>query len=1023
MDVDVASDDEQSGEAQTGGRKRGREHANSSPTTHGEPALKRRRTEEDPSPQTTDSAYLLFGSTAPPSTSQEPISASSATATSSSALSPEIRMLTETEVNEILRDFAPDEKLAIKLLFGESQTHWPAEGYSLLNVSSCPEEIATLSFDCGAKLLFHDADENFRLILIPPEFDREGFKLGLLQVQYSEPSIVLSPEHDRTSESDSDDDEPNTNRRTTALMIAAGWGDESTVKLLLDHGGNPNRKDPNGETALMAAVQHRRQGVVRQLMHHPAVNPNLVSDDAWDALALAAEIGDLDICSLLFFFGVSAIRSPGSRQPLICAAQNGHHEVCKLLIKRGADIDATDGSNGKSALWHAAQNGHLECCQLLIARGASVILEDEKTVLIAAAQSGNLQLFNWLLEVGVPLISVSASTTPLLTAIEFEQIDIVRRLIELKVNLDERAKSGRTPLTLAIDVNFSEAASLLVEAGADSLLKDNYSETPLQLAAERGAVDLMSLMIKKGVRLKNEKSAAYLALSAAIRNRHLTAVKFLLENGAPTLFQATGLFENRPQALIHVLFMSDISLGNFDEILKLLLTYRVPLDEVNEYGNDALMVAAINSHPKLVRNLLRHGAPFGQKNIYGDHVLLIAIKTLEATLEARGVPLYGAPNHILTLLVLVDELIRNPLFPQLRNEAFRHTKNRIIRELLPNMILSSPPNSGTTVSINIRDFDKSSFAELIKKLTTSEADDFRRPDIKETIEKMLFNMGATVPMIDFLLPYLQALPVMKSKLLGPSNSADTINSLVNALSTGMIATLEKVLVDKDVIDHTYEDLGWLQLRNDLVSAVTSEMGIIVSSALHHESQTLSSVFSNLFEHCVTATTAAHSFPELGTAQAPKAGVVAEKLMGLGVYAALAEAIDATWRDAWHAASIVNPQRQQRPSTSSASTAEDAWNELLAFDFTENINSELLADLAQSFDLLPNELELLRQSFARTLAPIIDNSQILKLPGASAEVNGLYADLMHRQVYMLAQFREGLTQAEAGDAGDAVAGFM
>ena len=372
--------------------------------------------------------------------------------------------------------------------------------------------------------------------MIPPEFDRERFTLGLLQVQDWEPSIVLSPEHDRTSESDSDDDEPNTNRRTTALMIAAGWGDESTVKLLLDHGGNPNRKDTNGETALMAAVLHRRQGVVRQLMHHPTVNPDLVSDEKWDALALAAEIGDLDMCSLLFFFGVSAIRSPRSKQPLIRAAQNGHHDVCKLLIERGADIDATNWGDPQSALWYATLNGHLDCCRLLIEKGASVILEDEKTVLIAAAESGNLQLFNWLLEVGVPLNGVSASTTPLLTAIKFRQIDIVRRLIELKVNLDERAKSGRTPLTLAINVNFSEAASLLVQAGADSLLKDNYSETPLQVAAERGAVDLLSLMIKKGVRLKNEKSAAYLALSAAIRNGHLTAVKFLLENGAPTFF-------------------------------------------------------------------------------------------------------------------------------------------------------------------------------------------------------------------------------------------------------------------------------------------------------------------------------------------------------------------------------------------------------------------------------------------------------------------------------------------------------
>jgi ankyrin repeat protein len=646
MEVDVACDDEQSSEAQTGGKKRGREHANSSPTIHGEPILKRRRIVDDPSPQTTDSAYLLWGSTAPPSTSHEPISASSTHASSSSASSPQIRMLTETEANQILRDFAPDEKLAIKFLFGESQTHWPAEGYTLLDIFSCPEEIATLSLDCGAKLLFKDVNRNSRLMLIPPEFDRQRFQFGLLQAQLNEPNVIASPEHDRNSESDTDDDEPNTNRRTTALKVAAGWGDESTVKLLLDHGGNPNRKDPNGETALMAAVQHRRQGAVRQLMHHPTVNPNLTSDDGWDALALAAVIGDLDICSLLFFFGVSAIRSPGSRQPLICAAQNGHLEICKLLIERDADIDATNWEDPRSALWYAVLNGHLDCCRLLIERGASVLLADERTILIPAAESGNLQLFNWLLEVGVPLNSVSASTTPLLTAIEFRHIDIVRRLIELKVDLGEIANSGRTPLTLAVDLNFSKAASLLLEAGADPMLKDNYSDTPLKLAAKDGAVDLLSLMIKKGVRLKNEKSEAYLALSAAVRNKHLSAVKFLLENGAPTFFQVTELLENRPQALVHELLKSDIWRGDFDEILKLLLTYRVPLDEVNEYGNDALMVAAMNGHPELVRNLFRHGAPVGQKNIYGDHVLLIAIKTLEATLEARGVPLYGAPNHI-----------------------------------------------------------------------------------------------------------------------------------------------------------------------------------------------------------------------------------------------------------------------------------------------------------------------------------------------------------------------------------------
>jgi hypothetical protein len=92
-----------------------------------------------------------------------------------------------------------------------------------------------------------------------------------------------------------------------------------------------------------------------------------------------------------------------------------------------------------------------------------------------------------------------------------------------------------------------------------------------------------------------------------------------------------------------------------------------------------------------------------------------------------------------------------------------------------------------------------------------------------------------------------------------------------------------------------------------------------------------------------------------------------------------------------------------------------WNEFSDLDLTETITSQFLSDVAPSFDLRPNELALLRQSFASVLAPIIDTSKILKLPGASPEVNGLYADLMHRQLHMLAQFRKGLAQTEAADA--------
>jgi len=431
-------------------------------------------------------------------------------------------------------------------------------------------------------------------------------------------------------------------------------------------------------------------------------------------LTIAAEIGNVDICSLLFFFGVSATRPPEEkRQPLICAARNGHLKICELLIRQGADIDATSDSSPKSALWYAAQRGDLECCQLLIARGASGVLQDKRTVLVAAAKSGNLQLFNWLLAVGVPLNSGPGSTTPLVTAIEYLNIDIVRRLIELKVDLNEREEEFRTPLTLACYLKFSEAASLLVEAGADPLMKDYHSDTPLKLAAKAGNVDLLSLMIKKGVRLKNEKSEAYFALSEAINYRRLDAVKFLLKNGAPTFFQSTGIAENRPKALIHVLLKDLWCQNNFDEILDLLLKHQVPINEVNQAGNNALMVAAIDNRPELVRNLLRRGALVSQKNMHGDDALSIAIKNAEIALDARGVPYDFMGNNLATLAFIVDDLQRSPFYLLYRDEAFRQTENRIIRDMLPNIISTLPLSPGTTTSPEFPFANISKFSELI----------------------------------------------------------------------------------------------------------------------------------------------------------------------------------------------------------------------------------------------------------------------------------------------------------------------
>ena len=58
------------------------------------------------------------------------------------------------------------------------------------------------------------------------------------------------------------------------------------------------------------------------------------------------------------------------RTPLIYAAQSGHEALVRLLLERGADVEAKD-RGGETALIYAAESGHEAVVRLLKSAGAS----------------------------------------------------------------------------------------------------------------------------------------------------------------------------------------------------------------------------------------------------------------------------------------------------------------------------------------------------------------------------------------------------------------------------------------------------------------------------------------------------------------------------------------------------------------------------------------------------------------------------------------------------------------------------
>ena len=238
----------------------------------------------------------------------------------------------------------------------------------------------------------------------------------------------------------------------TPLVYAARTGNIEAAKVLLDAGADVNQTTRYGWSPLLAATQNRNYQLGIYLIERGA-DVNLANKGGWTPLYLATDNRNLE-------GGDYPTREPDM----------DHLEFIKFLLDSGADPNAR--------MIESTETRTVFTNQWLDEEGATAFLR--------ASQSGDLPLMKMLIEYGAdPHINTALGVTPLAVAAGIgwvegvtsewsteQTIEAVKYLLELGVDPNFQANTGRVALHGAAHKGSTEVVKILVAAGARMDVRD-----------------------------------------------------------------------------------------------------------------------------------------------------------------------------------------------------------------------------------------------------------------------------------------------------------------------------------------------------------------------------------------------------------------------------------------------------------------------------------------------------------------------------------------------------------------------
>lgn len=152
-----------------------------------------------------------------------------------------------------------------------------------------------------------------------------------------------------------------------SLLKAASQGDVTAIQEALNKGADINFSDEEGNDALGTAAEHDHPECVRVLLKRGA--KIRYTNSRFSPPEVAALMGHDDVLLVFFEEGFSPNWQGPSGRTLLHAAAEGQDKTVRLLLKKGAPVDAKQ-QNGETPLFLAVGFNYDEVVKVLLAAGA-----------------------------------------------------------------------------------------------------------------------------------------------------------------------------------------------------------------------------------------------------------------------------------------------------------------------------------------------------------------------------------------------------------------------------------------------------------------------------------------------------------------------------------------------------------------------------------------------------------------------------------------------------------------------------